>query len=151
MIASLAPVDILAVFAHPDYETFASGTFTKLSANGQRIQLVYATSGHAGGDLTGQGLKGEALAAFLPQLETLQAIFISSLSYAEASLCETRCFFIVIRHIHIIEIEKWAKLISMKTMFLGCIFCSYKNQNSPKPRSELSSVTRTALSEKLFD
>jgi LmbE family N-acetylglucosaminyl deacetylase len=93
MIASLAPVDILAVFAHPDYETFASGTFTKLSANGQRIQLVYATSGHAGGDLTGQGLKGEALAAFLPQLETLQAIFISSLSYAEASLCETRCFF----------------------------------------------------------
>jgi LmbE family N-acetylglucosaminyl deacetylase len=56
MIASLAPVDILAVFAHPDYETFASGTFTKLSANGQRIQLVYATSGHAGGDLTGQGL-----------------------------------------------------------------------------------------------
>jgi LmbE family N-acetylglucosaminyl deacetylase len=62
MIASLAPVDILAVFAHPDDETFASGTFTKLSANGQRIQLVYATSGDAGGDLTGQGLKGEALA-----------------------------------------------------------------------------------------
>lgn len=61
MIESLERADILAVFAHPDDETFASGTFTKLSANGQRIQLVYATSGDAGGDLTGQGLEGDAL------------------------------------------------------------------------------------------
>ncbi|MFQ3246579.1 MAG: LmbE family N-acetylglucosaminyl deacetylase [Arenicella sp.] len=61
MIESLERADILAVFAHPDDETFASGTFTKLSASGQRIQLVYATLGDAGGDLTGQGLEGDAL------------------------------------------------------------------------------------------
>lgn len=61
MIQSLEPADILVVFAHPDDETFATGTFTKLSANGKRIQLVYATSGDAGGDRTGQGLKGDAL------------------------------------------------------------------------------------------
>lgn len=61
MIESLEPADILVVFAHPDDETFATGSFTKLSANGKRIQLVYATSGDAGGDRTGQGLSGDAL------------------------------------------------------------------------------------------
>lgn len=61
MIASLEPADILVVFAHPDDETFATGSFTKLSANGKRIQLIYATSGDAGGDRTGQGLSGDAL------------------------------------------------------------------------------------------
>jgi LmbE family N-acetylglucosaminyl deacetylase len=61
-IAALDTCDILAVFAHPDDETFATGTFAKLSANGKRIQLVYTTSGDAGGDKTGQGLKDEALA-----------------------------------------------------------------------------------------
>lgn len=49
MIESLEPADILVVFAHPDDETFATGSFTKLSANGKRTQLVYATSGDAGG------------------------------------------------------------------------------------------------------
>lgn len=61
MIESLEPADILVVFAHPDDETFATGTFTKLSANGKRIQLIYATSGDAGGDRTGQGRSGDAL------------------------------------------------------------------------------------------
>lgn len=60
-IDALKTCDILAVFAHPDDETFAIGTFSKLSANGQKIQLVYATSGDAGGDLTGQGLSGADL------------------------------------------------------------------------------------------
>ena len=63
-IAALEPIDILGVFAHPDDETFATGTITKLSAQGKRILLVYATSGDAGGDLTGQNLKGEALAKY---------------------------------------------------------------------------------------
>lgn len=63
-IAALETCDILGVFAHPDDETFAIGTFAKLSANGKRIQLVYATSGDAGGDQTGQGLTGDALAKY---------------------------------------------------------------------------------------
>jgi LmbE family N-acetylglucosaminyl deacetylase len=61
-IAALEACDILAVFAHPDDETFVTGTFAKLSANGKKIQLVYTTSGDAGGDKTGQELSGDALA-----------------------------------------------------------------------------------------
>ncbi len=61
-IAELEPCDVLAVFAHPDDETFASGTFAKLSASGSRVQLVYTTSGDAGGDRTGRGLSGGVLA-----------------------------------------------------------------------------------------
>lgn len=60
-IADLEPCDVLGVFAHPDDETFASGTFALLSAKGQRVQLVYATSGDAGGDKSGRGLSGTAL------------------------------------------------------------------------------------------
>jgi len=62
-IAALKRCDVLAVFAHPDDETFAAGTFAKLSANGERVQLIYTTSGDAGGDRTDQGLSGAALAA----------------------------------------------------------------------------------------
>tara|TARA_B100000959_G_scaffold82524_1_gene87791 strand:+ start:29470 stop:30285 length:816 start_codon:yes stop_codon:yes gene_type:complete len=79
MIESLEPADILAVFAHPDDETFATGTFTKLSANGKRIQLVYATSGDAGGDRTGQGLEGDALARHR-ESEMIQASRILNVS-----------------------------------------------------------------------
>jgi len=61
-IAALEPCDILAVFAHPDDETFAAGTFAKLSVNGKNVQLVYATSGDAGGDRSGRGLENDALA-----------------------------------------------------------------------------------------
>jgi LmbE family N-acetylglucosaminyl deacetylase len=60
-IAELETCDVLGVFAHPDDETFASGTFAQLAQNGKRVLLVYATSGDAGGDLTGRGLSGPAL------------------------------------------------------------------------------------------
>ena len=62
-LAELGPCQFLAVFAHPDDETFATGTLAKLAARGVCVQLVYATSGDAGGDLTGRGLSGEALGA----------------------------------------------------------------------------------------
>jgi LmbE family N-acetylglucosaminyl deacetylase len=61
-IAELERCDVLGIFAHPDDETFASGTFAKLSAKGKRVLLVYATSGDAGGDKTGRDLRGDALA-----------------------------------------------------------------------------------------
>lgn len=60
-IAQLGPCDVLGVFAHPDDETFCSGTFARLAEQGKRVLLVYATSGDAGGDLTGRGLSGAAL------------------------------------------------------------------------------------------
>jgi len=61
-INQLEACDVLGVFAHPDDETFSSGTFALLSAKGQRVQLVYATSGDAGGDKTDRELSGQALA-----------------------------------------------------------------------------------------
>lgn len=62
-LALLEPCAFVAVFAHPDDETFATGTIAKLSAKDVCVQLVYATSGDAGGDLTGRGLRGAALGA----------------------------------------------------------------------------------------
>lgn len=62
-IAELEACDVLVVFAHPDDETFALGTLARLSAKGERVQLAYATSGDAGGDLTNRGLSGPALGA----------------------------------------------------------------------------------------
>ena len=61
-IEATKPCDVLAVFAHPDDETFASGTLAKLAKNGTCVLLIYATSGGAGGDLTGRGLTGASLA-----------------------------------------------------------------------------------------
>ena len=61
-ISQLEPCSVLAVFAHPDDETFATGTFAKLSAKGECVQLVYTTSGDAGGDQSGRGLSGAELA-----------------------------------------------------------------------------------------
>ena len=61
--AELEPCEFLAVFAHPDDETFATGTLAKLAARDVCVQLVYATSGDAGGDLTDRGLSGAALGA----------------------------------------------------------------------------------------
>ncbi len=60
-IAALESCDVLGVWAHPDDETFASGTFAKLAAKGKRVLLVYATSGDAGRDRTNRGLSGESL------------------------------------------------------------------------------------------
>lgn len=62
-IDELEPVDVLAVFAHPDDETMCAGTLAKLAEAGRSIQLVYATSGEAASaDKSGRGLTGPPLA-----------------------------------------------------------------------------------------
>ena len=54
--------NVLAVFAHPDDETWISGTLSKLAYSGLTVTPVYATSGDAGNDYTGDDLTGKALA-----------------------------------------------------------------------------------------
>lgn len=56
------PQTVLAVFAHPDDETWVSGTLARLVAKGFEVIPVYVTSGDAGKDRTGAGLKGKVLA-----------------------------------------------------------------------------------------
>ncbi len=54
--------NVLAVFAHPDDETWISGTLSKLADRGLTVTPVYVTSGDAGSDYTGANLTGKALA-----------------------------------------------------------------------------------------
>ncbi|MGK7899448.1 MAG: PIG-L deacetylase family protein [Xenococcus sp. (in: cyanobacteria)] len=54
--------NVLAVFAHPDDETWISGTLSKLAYRGLTVTPVYVTSGDAGNDYTGASLTGKALA-----------------------------------------------------------------------------------------
>ncbi len=56
-------LSVVAIFAHPDDETWISGTLAKLSDHGVKVFPVYATSGDAGSDHSGQNLSGKALAA----------------------------------------------------------------------------------------
>ena len=53
-IGNLPKADVVAVLAHPDDETFMSGTLAKLTASGYRVQMVYVTSGDAGKNLLGR-------------------------------------------------------------------------------------------------
>jgi len=57
-----APLSVIAIFAHPDDETWISGTLAKLADHGVRVFPVYATSGDAGNDHSGKGLSGSELA-----------------------------------------------------------------------------------------
>jgi LmbE family N-acetylglucosaminyl deacetylase len=57
----MKPADVLVVLAHPDDETFLSGTTALLKRKGYSIQFVYATDGDAGWDHTDTGLRGRAL------------------------------------------------------------------------------------------
>jgi LmbE family N-acetylglucosaminyl deacetylase len=52
---------ILALLAHPDDETLFSGTLALLADKNITAQIVYATSGDAGRDATGQNLSGDTL------------------------------------------------------------------------------------------
>lgn len=58
----LKPADVLVVLAHPDDELMMLGTLNKLSSQGYRVQMVYASSGCQGVDRTNRGLRGSALA-----------------------------------------------------------------------------------------
>lgn len=53
---------VLAVFAHPDDETWISGTLALLANRGITVTPIYATSGEAGQDFSGANLTGPALA-----------------------------------------------------------------------------------------
>ena len=53
----------LIVLAHPDDETLIGGTIATLAERNIPLQIVYATSGDAGDDATGNNLSGKKLAA----------------------------------------------------------------------------------------
>lgn len=73
------PYNILVIMAHPDDETWVSGTLSKLADLGQVIVPVYITSGDKGSDRSGQGLKGRALAK-MRELEGTNATQVLGLS-----------------------------------------------------------------------
>jgi len=62
-----AQPSVIAIFAHPDDETWISGTLAKLASHGVKVLPVYATSGDAGKDHSGQGLSGSELALIREQ------------------------------------------------------------------------------------
>jgi N-acetylglucosamine malate deacetylase 2 len=53
---------VMAVFAHPDDETWINGTLALIADKGYPLQVIYATSGEQGSDRSGRGLTGQALA-----------------------------------------------------------------------------------------
>ncbi|NRD72362.1 PIG-L family deacetylase [Shewanella sp. VB17] len=55
-------LSVMVIFAHPDDETWISGTLAKLVANDVAVIPVYVTSGDAGSDYSGQNLSGAKLA-----------------------------------------------------------------------------------------
>ena len=52
---------LLGIFAHPDDETICAGLLARAAATGWRVQVIFATSGDAGSDVSGRNLKGTAL------------------------------------------------------------------------------------------
>ena len=70
----------LAVFAHPDDETWINGTLSKIARKGHPLTVVYATSGEAGSDRSGRGLTGDDLAAEREHeaQQALQALGVSN-------------------------------------------------------------------------
>jgi len=55
-------LNVLVVLAHPDDETWISGTLAKMSSLGLTIVPIYLTSGDRGTDRSGLGLTGDKLA-----------------------------------------------------------------------------------------
>ncbi len=70
---------VIALFAHPDDETWISGTLATLAARGVQVTPVYVTSGDAGSDHSGQGLTGVELAS-VRESEARQATAILGLN-----------------------------------------------------------------------
>ncbi|MBE7215522.1 PIG-L family deacetylase [Shewanella benthica] len=73
---------LVVLLAHPDDETWVSGTLAKLADRGVRVFPVYATSGDAGRDHSGQGLSGAELA----RVREKEAIAASSILGLEAPM-----------------------------------------------------------------
>ena len=70
---------VIALFAHPDDETWVAGTLMHLQQQQINVVPVYVTSGDRGSDRSGRGLTGANLANVREQ-ETLQALHALSLS-----------------------------------------------------------------------
>ncbi|AWB67410.1 hypothetical protein C2869_13600 [Saccharobesus litoralis] len=64
---------VLVVLAHPDDETWLSGSLALFSQQKKHIQVIYATSGGAGKDRSGRGLSGANLAKVREQ-ESIAAL-----------------------------------------------------------------------------
>lgn len=71
--------NVLAVFAHPDDETWISGTLSKLADRGLTVTPVYVTSGDGGSDYSGADLTGQALAK-IRETEAIKATNALSLA-----------------------------------------------------------------------
>lgn len=61
------PLSVIAIFAHPDDETWISGTLAKLADHRVKVFPVYATSGDAGSDRSGLETSGSELALIREQ------------------------------------------------------------------------------------
>ena len=70
---------VLAVLAHPDDETIFNGTLAMLAKKNVDIYLIYATSGDAGRDVTGQNLKDKELSK-VREMELQNALKILKIS-----------------------------------------------------------------------
>ena len=70
---------VIALFAHPDDETWIAGTLMHLQQQKINVIPVYVTSGDRGSDRSGRGLSGAELAKVREQ-ETQQALQALSLS-----------------------------------------------------------------------
>ncbi len=62
LATSLVLGDALVILAHPDDETWLSGTLALIAAAGKRVIVVYATSGDKGTDRSGRNLTAQDLA-----------------------------------------------------------------------------------------
>jgi LmbE family N-acetylglucosaminyl deacetylase len=66
---------VMIILAHPDDDFMLNGAIAMLADKGYDVQMVYATSGDAGLDVSGQKLRGQALAK-VRELETADALKI---------------------------------------------------------------------------
>jgi GlcNAc-PI de-N-acetylase len=59
--ATKATKVLMAVLAHPDDDVVCAGTLARAASAGWEVRVIYATSGEAGENMSGQKLKGAAL------------------------------------------------------------------------------------------
>ncbi len=101
---------VVVLFAHPDDETWISGTLAKLADAGVEVIPVYATSGDKGSDRSGQGLSGDKLAKVreLEAIEACQALGVSPptfLRFADGKLAHLQSqlydkFKLIVEEVH---------------------------------------------------
>jgi LmbE family N-acetylglucosaminyl deacetylase len=71
-LPNVKPADVLVVLAHPDDELLLSGTIEQLAQSGKSVQMVYATDGSMGQDVSGRNQSDDVLGETRSQ-ETAQA------------------------------------------------------------------------------